>query len=275
MKELSRRVRVHTLQMTYAAGSGHPGGSMSEADLLVALYFGGILRHRPEDPKWADRDRFVLSKGHCCPGLYAVLGMAGYFPPAEFAGFRKVGRLLQGHSDVKVPGVEMSAGSLGQGLSFGNGCALAARLDGKDYRTYVMLGDGECQEGQVWEAALTSSHRRLDDVVAIVDANGIQIDGYTKDVKDLEPLPAKFAAFGWHVVEIDGHDFSQIFKAFDEARSTDGKPTAIIARTVKGKGVSFMEDKAEYHGRALTKDEMARALPELGGGGIAPWGGAP
>lgn len=264
LKRVAHQIRVDSLQMTYKAGSGHPGGSLSEADILSVLYFGGVLRVNPQNPKDPDRDRFVLSKGHCCPGLYSVLAQRGFFPAAELEGFRKVGRLLQGHSDTKVPGVDMSAGSLGMGLGFGNGVALMGRLDEKPYRVYVLLGDGECQEGNVWESALTSAHQKLDNLCAIIDYNKIQIEGFTNEIKNLEPLAEKFRAFGWHVIEVDGHDPQKLLVAFAEAAQTKGKPTAIVAHTVKGKGVSFCENKNEYHGRALTEDEMRRAMVELG-----------
>lgn len=264
LRRVAHRIRVDSLRMTYRAGSGHPGGSMSEAEILSTLYFGGVLRIESQRPKEADRDRFILSKGHCCPGLYSVLSQRGFFPASELDGFRKIGRLLQGHSDIKVPGVEMSAGSLGMGLGFANGCAMAARMDGRRYRTYVLLGDGECQEGNVWESAMTSGHHKLDTVCAIVDYNKIQIEGFTNDIKTLEPLAERFRQFGWHAVEVDGHDVVKLQGAFDEAARTKGRPTAIIAHTLKGKGVSFTENKNEYHGRALTEDEMRRAMAELG-----------
>ncbi len=265
LREAARQVRVDVLRMTHKAGSGHPGGSMSAADLIVALY-DSRLRIDPREPKAANRDRFILSKGHCCPALYSVLARRGFFHPREFARLRRVGGLLQGHSDMKIPGVDMSAGSLGMGLGFGNGCALAARVTSRDYRTWVMLGDGEIQEGSVWESAMTTPFRRLDTVTAILDYNKIQIDGFVRDVKDPEPLADKWRAFGWDVRAIDGHDPQGILSAYDYAdeRVGSGKPVLILAHTLKGKGVSFMESKAEYHGRALTADEMRRALAELG-----------
>lgn len=263
LAKIARQIRIDSLQMTFSAGSGHPGGSMSEAELLAALYFGGELRVDPRTPKDPTRDRFILSKGHCCPGLYSVLSQKGFFPREELSGFRKVGRMLQGHTDMKIPGVEMSAGSLGMGLSFGNGCAMISRLEKRSSRTYVLLGDGECQEGQIWEAAQTSAHHRIDNLCALVDYNKIQIEGFVKDIKNPEPFADKWEAFGWNAIEIDGHDFDAIFDALDEARSTKGMPTVIIAHTVKGKGVSFTENKNEYHGRALTADEMQRAMVEL------------
>lgn len=263
LSKIARQIRVDSLRMTFAAGSGHPGGSMSEAEILAALYFGGELRLDPAEPQDPGRDRFILSKGHCCPGLYSVLSQRGFFPREELAGFRKIGRRLQGHADAKVPGVEMSAGSLGMGLSFGNGVALMGRLDRRDYRVYVLLGDGECQEGEVWEAAQTSAHHRIDNLCAIIDYNKIQIEGFVKDIKNPEPFADKWEAFGWNTVEVDGHDFPALFGALDEARRTQGQPTMIIAHTLKGKGVSFTENKNEYHGRALTEDEMERAMAEL------------
>jgi transketolase len=268
LAEAARQLRVDVLRMTHAAGSGHPGGSMSMAELLVALY-GTRLRVDPAAPKDPARDRFILSKGHTCPALYAVLAQRGFFPRDELLGLRKAGRLLQGHSDHKIPGVDMSAGSLGMGLGFANGVALATRLRGLDARVWVMLGDGECQEGSIWESAMTTPFRKLDNVTCIVDANQIQIDGFTKDVKDLEPFAGKWRAFGWDVVEIDGHDLGEVLKAYDyaDAGVGSGRPVLILARTEKGHGVSFTTLKADYHGRALTDDEMRRAMAELG----EPW----
>lgn len=265
LKEAARRVRVDVLRMTHKAQSGHPGGSMSMAELLVALY-ATRLRVDPKDPKKASRDRFILSKGHTCPGLYAVLAERGFFGKEEYAKLRRVGGMLQGHTDHKIPGVDMSAGSLGMGLGFGNGVALAARLKGWDSRVWVMLGDGECQEGSIWESAMTTPFRKLDNLTCIVDYNQIQIDGFTKDVKDLEPFADKWRAFGWDVRSIDGHDVRQILDAYDyaDSRVGSGKPVLILANTAKGHGVSFTRLKADYHGRALTDDEMKRALPELG-----------
>lgn len=261
---IARRLRRDILEMTYRAGSGHPGGSMSELEILLALYHGGVLRHAPTQPDHPERDFFILSKGHAAPGLYAVLADAGFYGYEELWKLRSLGALLQGHVDRKVPGCEMSSGSLGMGVGFGNGIALSNRLRGKDNRVYVMIGDGECQEGQIWEAAMTAPHRRLDNVTVILDANRIQIDGFVADVKGVEPLKEKWESFGWHVIDIDGHDYDQIFAALDEAETVKGKPTVILARTVKGKGVSFMEDKADFHGRALKDDEMVAAMTELG-----------
>ena len=265
LKEAARRVRVDVLRMTHKAQSGHPGGSMSMAELLVALY-ATRLRVDPADPKAPQRDRFILSKGHTCPGLYAVLAERGFFTKDEYRGLRRAGNLLQGHTDHRIPGVDMSAGSLGMGLGFGNGVALAARLRGWDARVWVMLGDGECQEGSVWESAMTTPFRRLDNLTCIVDYNQIQIDGFVRDVKDLEPFADKWRAFGWDVRSIDGHSFPEILAAYDyaDSRVGSGKPVLILAHTAKGHGVSFTRLKADYHGRALTDDEMKRALPELG-----------
>ncbi len=263
--EAARQVRVDVLRMTHKAASGHPGGSFSMAELVVALY-ASRLRVDPAESKKAGRDRFILSKGHTCPALYSVLAMRGFFSAEEFKGLRRAGNLLQGHTDHKIPGVDMSAGSLGMGLGFGNGVALGERLQGRDTRIWVMMGDGELQEGSVWESAMTTSFRKLDNLTAIVDANQIQIDGFTKDVKDIEPLADKWRAFGWDVKEIDGHDFAQVLDAYDyaDSRVGSGKPVLILARTEKGHGVSFMALKADYHGRALNDDEMKRALAELG-----------
>ncbi|MBW3582526.1 MAG: transketolase [Euryarchaeota archaeon] len=264
LQRIAVRLRRDILEMTFRAGSGHPGGSLSELETLLALYHGGVMRSAPTEPDHPGRDHFILSKGHACPGLYAVLADLGFFPREELWGFRYIDRLLQGHVDRKVPGVEMSSGSLGMGLGYGNGIALANRLKGHDGQVFVMIGDGECQEGMVWESAMTAAHRKLDTVTCILDHNRIQIDGFVEDVKGLEPLADKWRSFGWHVIGADGHDLASLFAAFDEARSTKGKPSIIIAGTVKGKGISFMEDVAEFHGRALKAEEMERAMQELG-----------
>lgn len=264
LTDAARRLRCDVIEMTYRAGSGHPGGSMSELEFLLALYQGGIMRHAPTDPAHPDRDYLILSKGHAVPGLYAVLAEAGYFSRDELWQLRSLGALLQGHADRKVPGIEMSTGSLGMGLGYGNGIALSLKAAGKDNRVYVVIGDGEVQEGLVWESAMTSAHRSLDNVCVILDHNKIQIDGFVSDVKGIEPLADKWRAFGWHVIPVDGHDLDALFAAFDEAAATKGKPTLILADTVKGKGVSFMENVAEYHGRALKDDEMHKAMAELG-----------
>jgi len=263
LQEKARHLRIETLKMTFGAGSGHPGGSFSMAEFLVALYYNkmAISPQRPQDP---DRDIFILSKGHCAPGLYAVLGDLGFFPKEEFKRLRKFGGLLQGHADRKIPGVEMSTGSLGMGLGYGNGCALAKRVDGRQGSVYVVLGDGELQEGNIWESALTSSHRKLDNVCVLVDANKIQIDGWTKDVKDVGDIEAKFKAFGFWTRTVPGHDLEAILKALEDADAVRGQPQCLVMDTQKGHGVTFMVGKPEFHGRALTKDEMVRAMAELG-----------
>lgn len=263
LRDKANAIRRHIIAMLGEAGSGHPGGSLSCADIMAALYFRE-MNVKPEDPHWPDRDRFVMSKGHAAPALYATLALRGFFPEEELKTLRKLGSRLQGHPDMKVtPGVDASTGSLGQGLSLANGMAIAAKLDGKDYRVYVILGDGEVEEGQVWEAAMTAYHRRLDNLVAFLDYNRLQIDGDVKDVKSLDDLPAKWRAFGWHVIEIDGHDMEAILRALDEARMAKGRPTMIVAHTIKGRGVSFMENQAGWHGTAPNKDQVAQALSEL------------
>jgi len=263
LRTIALQARRHIVEMIYHAGSGHPGGSLGAVELMVALYFGE-MNHRPDDPTWPDRDRFVLSKGHVCPVYYTMLAQSGYFSTDSLNTLRKLGSPLQGHPCMlKTPGVDMSSGSLGQGLSVGNGMAMAARLDGKPYRVYVLMGDGEVQEGQVWEAAMTSAHYRLDNVCAILDYNNLQIDGEVSFVKGVMPLKHKWEAFGWHVIEADGHDFRSIFAALDEARSTKGKPTLILAKTVKGKGVSYMENACEYHGKAPDDASYRQAMSEL------------
>ena len=265
LKAIADRLRVDILRMTYAAQSGHPGGSFSSADLMAVLYFGGGLRHDPKNPQWEDRDRFVLSKGHAAPVLYAALAESGYFPVEELLTLRSVGGRLQGHpARGKTPGVEMSTGSLGQGLSMACGMALAAKMDGKDWRTVCLLGDGELQEGQNWEAAMFARQYGLSNLVAVVDRNRLQISGGTEDVAGLDPLPEKWRSFGWDVIVIDGHDIPMILEALDKAYGNAARPTCIIMNTVKGKGVSFMENNLAYHGRALTDEEMERALAELG-----------
>ena len=246
--------------MTYDAGSGHPGGSLSETDILTVLYFYK-MRYDPKNPKLPDRDRFVLSKGHGSPGFYAVLAEAGFFDIRELKNFRKINSLLQGHPSNEIPGVEISSGSLGQGLSVANGIALAGRLDKKDYHVYVLLGDGELEEGQVWEAAMSSSHYKLDNITAIIDRNGLQQTGLTEKIKSLEPLAEKWKAFGWAVTVINGHNIAAIVEALD--KKVTGKPHVIIAKTIKGKGVSFMENYHEWHGRAPNKEEYEKAMKEL------------
>jgi transketolase len=248
--------------MLSAAGSGHPGGSLSSTDLVTALFFA-VLRHNPKEPRWPDRDRFHMSKGHCCPLWYAVLAEAGYFPKKELLTLRKLGSMLQGHPDRRVAGVEVASGSLGQGLSVALGMSLAGRIDKKDYRVYVLMGDGETQEGNIWEAAMATSHYQVDSLCAILDRNGFQIDGKTKDVMSIEPVAEKWRAFGWHTIEIDGHNMKEILSAYEEAKTVKGKPSVIIAHTIKGKGVSFMENVVDFHGRAPTPEETAQALKEL------------
>ena len=263
LKEQAKAVRIEILKMLAEAGSGHTGGSLSAADIATALYFSK-MRHNPKDPAWKERDRFILSKGHAAPLLYAVLALSGYFDKSLLKTLRKIGSPLQGHPCSKLlPGVEISTGSLGQGLSIANGMAMGLKMDGINSRVYCILGDGETQEGQVWEAAMTAAHYRLDNVCAIIDNNGLQIDGHCCDVMALEPITEKWDAFGWHVIDIDGHDMKAILGALDEAEGIKGKPTMIVARTVKGKGVSFFEGKVQYHGMAPTSEELERALKEL------------
>jgi transketolase len=265
LAETARLLRRRIIEMTTAAGSGHPSSSMSAVELIVGLYFGGMLRHDPKNPDWPDRDRFILSKGHGVPAQYAALAERGFFPMDWLPTLRQLGSCLEGHPNMlRTPGIEASTGSLGQGLSIGLGMALAARLDGKNYRTFVMLGDGECNEGQVWEAAMAAAHHKIGNVTAIVDHNGYQQTGAVSKVMEIEPLQAKWEAFGWHAQEIDGHDLGQVMAALETARGVTDRPTAIIARTKKGKGVSFVEADFGYHGKALTKEEMERALEELG-----------
>ena len=263
MKAIAKKLRRHIITMTGKAGSGHPGGSLSAVEIVTALYFG-LLRHKPSDPRWTDRDRFILSKGHAAPLLYAVLAECGYFPIDELLTLRQLDSRLQGHTDRTVtPGVEMSAGALGQGLSFAIGVALAGRLNSQKYRVYVLLGDGECDEGQVWEGAMAAAHFKVDNLVAIVDNNGLQIDGWNRDVMNLDPFNQKWQAFGWHVIEVDGHDLAQLTAAFNRAKLVKGQPTVIIAHTIKGKGVSFMENNPDFHGKAPTATEVEIALKEL------------
>ncbi len=263
LKKTARMIRIDILKMLTIAGSGHTGGSLSATDIVTALYFAK-MRHNPNNPEWKERDRFILSKGHAAPLLYAVLARSEYFGMDMLTTLRKIDSPLQGHpSKNTLPGIEASTGSLGQGLSIANGIALGLRLDGYNARVYVLLGDGETQEGQVWEAAMTSSHYKIDNLCAIIDNNGLQIDGRVKDVMGIDPLVDKWRAFGWHTIEIDGHDMEEILSAFDEAEEVKGKPTMIIAHTIKGKGVSFFEGKARYHGIAPTPEELAAALLEL------------
>ena len=258
----AKEIRRHIIEMTTIAGSGHPTSSLSSVEIMVALYFR-VLRYNPHDPNWEDRDRFILSKGHAAPVLYAVLAEAGYISTEELRTLRKIGSRLQGHPAVELPGIEVATGALGQGLSVANGMALAGKLDGKDYRVYVLLGDGELDEGQIWEAAMSAVKYKLDNLAAIIDYNGLQQTGSIDEVMPLEPLTAKWQAFGWHVLEIDGHDFSQILLALAEAKTTRGQPSVIVAHTIKGKGVSFLENALGWHGKAPNAAQSAQALAEL------------
>jgi transketolase len=260
---MARKLRRYVIQMISTAKSGHPGGSLSSADIVTALYFN-ILSHKPSDPHWNGRDRFILSKGHVAPILYAALAECGYFPVEELSTLRKFGSRLQGHTDRNLtPGIEMSAGSLGMGLSFGIGVRLALMLESLNQQVYVLLGDGECEEGQIWEAAMSAPHFQVNNLTAIVDYNKIQLDGHCCDIMSLESLADKWKAFNWHVVEIDGHDFNQILPALNTTKNIKNKPVAIIAHTIKGKGVSFMENNVDFHGKAPNAEETAIALKEL------------
>ena len=265
-KQLSMKackVRQHIIEGTFNAKSGHPGGSLSAADVITYLYFKE-MNVDPSNPKWEDRDRFVLSKGHAAPALYGVLALKGFFPEDEIKNLRKPSSFLQGHPDMKgIPGVDMSTGSLGQGVSCAVGMALAGKAAGKSYRVYSVLGDGEIQEGQVWEAAMFAAHKKLDNLMIFVDNNNLQIDGTMEEVNSPYPIPEKFAAFGWHTIEIDGHDFEQLEKAVNEAKSVKDKPTAVIMHTVKGKGVSFMENQVGWHGVAPNAEQYENAMNEL------------
>ena len=263
LMKTANEVRKGIVTAVHSAKSGHPGGSLSAADIYTYLYFEE-MNIDPKDPKKADRDRFVLSKGHTAPGYYSTLAHRGFFPVEDLTTLRKVGSYLQGHPDMKhIPGVDMSSGSLGQGISAAVGMAISAKLSNDDYRVYTLLGDGEIQEGQVWEASMLAGHRKLDNLVVIVDNNNLQIDGKITDVNSPYPIDKKFEAFNFHVINIDGNDFDQIEAAFKEARKTKGMPTAIIAKTVKGKGVSFMEDQAGWHGKAPNDEQYAQAMEEL------------
>lgn len=256
------KIRKGIIEGVYNAKSGHPGGSLSIADLLTYLYFEkmNVNSSDPEDP---NRDRFVLSKGHCAPALYAVLALKGYFSEKELKSLRHIGAMLQGHPCIHTKGIDMSSGSLGQGISAACGMALAGKLDGKSYKVYTVLGDGEVEEGQVWEAAMFASHKNLDNLIAVVDNNGLQIDGPISEVCSPEPITDKFAAFGWHVITMDAHDFDSIEKAFAEADTISGKPVAIIQKSIKGKGVSFMENQVSWHGSAPNKEQYEQAMKEL------------
>lgn len=263
LKDRAYQLRRDVLEMVAAAGSGHPGGSLSSAEILAAVYFYK-LRHDPKNPTWPDRDRFILSKGHAAPILYAALAESGYFPHSDLERLRKLHSHLQGHPDqTKTPGVEVSAGSLGQGFSFAQGVALSGKLAGAGYHVYALIGDGEMDEGQIWEAALFAAHHKLDNLTGIVDVNGIQNDYFVKDILVTEPIVDKWRAFGWHVIDIDGHDVGAIADALDAATATPGQPTMIVCRTVKGKGVSYMENNPDWHGKAPNREQLAQALAEL------------
>lgn len=265
LADKARKIRINALKAIHAAKSGHPGGSLSSADVLATLYFE-VLNIDPKDPKKADRDKFVMSKGHAVPALYAALGERGFYEVSEMMSLRQVGSKFQGHPNMhKVPGVEMSTGSLGQGFSAAVGMAIAGKIDSNPGRVYVLAGDGEIQEGIVWEAAMQAAHRKLDNLVAIIDLNGLQIDGKVSDVKCVSPVDEKFKSFGWNVIVVDGHNYEELIAAFENAKKCEGVPTAIVAHTHKGKGVSFMEDNAGWHGKAPSDEELATAIEELGG----------
>jgi transketolase len=263
LEDKAKEIRKDIIEEVYSASSGHPGGSLSIADIMTVLYFDE-LNIDEKNPKWEDRDRLVLSKGHCSPALYAALSERGYFPKEDLKGFRNLESNLQGHPNMNdTAGVDMSSGSLGQGLSIAHGMAISANLDNKPFRVYCILGDGEIEEGQVWEAAMTSSKYKLDNLCVIVDNNNLQIDGTIEEVMSSYPIDKKFASFGFNVISIDGHDMSQIKEAFKQAKQIKEKPTCIIAKTIKGKGISFMEDKAEWHGKAPNEEQYEQALNEL------------
>lgn len=264
LQAVCRRLRIAIIKMIGTANSGHPGGSLSEVELLAALYFS-VMRHDPKNPSWPDRDRFILSKGHGCPAQYAVMAETGYIEPSVLGTLRKLGSPLQGHPDRRMfPALEANTGSLGQGISLGIGCALAARLDKKDFHTFVMVGDGEIQEGQNWEAAMFASYHKVNNLTVIVDYNRLQLDGFLKDILDIKPLAEKFRSFGWNAVEVDGHDLKAVLPALRAARANQSEqPTCIIAHTVKGKGVSFMENNPEWHGVAPKPEQVAAAVAEL------------
>ncbi len=261
LKEKARQLRIGSVKLVYQAGSGHPGGSLSAADVMAALFYDA-MRYDPKRPDWPDRDRFILSKGHCTPLLYSVFADVGYFPKEELVTYRRLGRLT-GHPNPKLPGVEIATGSLGQGLSVGHGMALAGRLDKKDYYVYVLLGDGELNEGQVWEAAMSAAHWKSDHLIAIVDNNKVAQDNLTANLKNIEPVDKKFEAFGWHTIRIDGHNTAAITEALAAAKKIRGKPIVIVADTVKGKGVSFMENKPDWHGKSPNEEQFKKAIEEL------------
>ena len=267
LQKAACKVRMGVIESTHGAKAGHPGGSLSAVEAMVALYFN-VMNYLPDDVKWPERDRFFLSKGHACPVVYSVMARSGYFPVEELLTLRKCGTRLQGHPSCKtLPGIEVSSGSLGQGLSVANGIALAAKLDKMDFRAYCLLGDGELQEGQVWEAIMTSAHYKIDNVCAVVDYNGLQIDGNVEQVMGIAPLAEKWRAFNWHVIETDGHDLAKMLAAYEEAKNTKGKPSVIIMKTVKGKGISFMENVAGWHGKCCNFEEMNRAMEDIYGRG--------
>ncbi len=265
LKETARRIRMDVIRAIHEAGSGHPGGSLSATDILTALYFDE-MNIDPKNPKMEERDKFVLSKGHAVPALYAALAERGFYPPEDMMTLRKLGSHFQGHPNMhKVPGIEMSTGSLGQGFSVAVGMATAGKMDRNPGRVYALCGDGELQEGIIWEAALSAAHRHLDNLTLIVDWNGLQIDGNVDDVKAVAPIGDKFHSFGWHVLNVDGHSFPDLLAALDEAKETKGQPTVIVAKTHKGCGVSFMEDQAGWHGKAPNDEQFEQAIKELGG----------
>ncbi|MCK4860066.1 MAG: transketolase [Candidatus Omnitrophica bacterium] len=262
LKKIANEIRKESIIITHRARSGHPGGSLSEADILSALYFYK-LRVNPKKPDWEDRDRFVLSKGHACPAYYAVLAMRGFFDKKELEGFRKINSMLQGHPEFSTSGVDFAGGSLGQGICFANGIAIAGKLDKKKYKVYVLIGDGESQEGAVWEAAMAAAHHKLDNLTVILDKNQVQETGKTKDVMNIDPAPDKWKAFGFKVFDINGHDMEQIADALDKADKIKGKPVMIVANTIKGKGVSFMELNYKFHGKAPDDGQFEKAMEEL------------
>lgn len=266
LKEITKRIRRHILESTTEAGSGHPSSSLSGVEIATVLFFGGVLNYDAKRPKWEDRDRFILSKGHASPLLYSVLAEAGFFPASDLKTLRKFGSPMEGHPNMRrLPGVEASTGSLGQGLSMGIGHALAGKLDGRDYRVYVLQGDGETQEGQVWEAVMFAGNHDVDNLTLIIDRNRYQQTGKVTEIEDLDPLADKLRAFKWEVTEIDGHELDQVEKAFDWARGVKGKPQAILASTIKGRGVAFLEQEGNYHGKAVPKEELEKAIQELEG----------
>lgn len=263
LKDMAKVVRTDIIEMVHEAKSGHPGGSLSAADIVTALYFR-LMRLDPANPAWPDRDRFILSKGHACPVWYAALAERGFFDKSHLLTLRKLNSILQGHADMKkTPGVDMTVGSLGQGFSAGLGMALGGKLQGRDYHVWVVVGDGECQEGSIWEAAMAAPRWKLDNLTVIIDKNGIQNDWFVADEMPVDPLPDKWRAFNWHVIEIDGHDMAQVVEALETAKTITGKPTAIIAHTIKGKGVSFMEHVPAWHGKAPSAEQKAIALSEI------------